>query len=611
MDRAELKPIWGGALLVLLIVAAYWPSLGGGFLFDDSVMVVDNPLFKGSDVPYRIWLTTESADRWPVSYTAFWVQWRLWGKHAVGYRVVNLALHCADAVLVWLILRRLKVPGAWVGGLLFGIHPINVGTAAWISEQKNTLSMLFYCVSLLLYLKFDESSRRGWYWISLGAFGLGLLSKTSVVMLPVVLLGIDWWKRGRIGKKDWLRSGPFFGLSMLAAVGTILSQESGPLSGTGVHSKGFLYELATAGMAPWFYLYKTVWPVNLMMIYPYWKVNTASWLAYVPGVILLACFGVLIWKRKSWGRPVLFAMGYFLVTLFPVLGFFEQTFHAFSRVADHWMYCAIVGPLALAAAGGAVLWRRANGPGRAAAMVFSVAIIALLEIATWRRSQIYRNDQSLWLDNIAKNPDAWVAYNNLGVGAGEKGEMAQSVAYYQRALEINPDYATAHHNLGRDYYVEGKLQMAIDEDLWALRIKDNEGGVHKDLALIYWQKGDAKDAITHWDRALDQDPDSAEILNDLAWALATTDSSDGGNSIRAVLLAQQACSLDEAHNATYLDTLAVAYAAVGDFPDAVGTERHALQVAKVGGDAKMIGDIEKRLALFRDGKMYRASGAGG
>ena len=208
-------------LIVLITLAAYLPALRGGFVFDDYPLITENGMVRADDGIRLFWSGAGTADYYPLTGSLWWLEWRWWGDHAMGYHVLDVLLHAADAVLLWMILRRLNIPGAWLAALMFAIHPVNVATAAWISEQKNTLSMLFYAVAILLYLRFNAESRWRWYAWSLGAFLLALCSKTAVVMLPFALLGCVWWLHGRLRWKDWLRGAPFFALSFLFGLVTV------------------------------------------------------------------------------------------------------------------------------------------------------------------------------------------------------------------------------------------------------------------------------------------------------------------------------------------------------------------------------------------------------
>jgi hypothetical protein len=265
---------------------------------------------------------------------------------------VNVLLHAVKAVPVWMILRRLKIPGDWLAGLVFAVHPVNVATVAWISEQKNTLSMLFYAVAILLYMRFDEEDRWRWYGLSLGAFLLALLSKTAVVMLPFVLLGCVWWLRGWVRRQDFLCSVPFLVLSLVMGLVTIWFEYNRDLGGHANRTDSFLSHLAVAGRAPWFYLYKAFLPFNLSVIYPKWDINASFWISYLSGMVLVGCLTLFWWKRRAWGRPLFFGLGYFVVMFFPASGFFDQAFYRQSLVADHWQYYSIVGAIALAIGAG-------------------------------------------------------------------------------------------------------------------------------------------------------------------------------------------------------------------------------------------------------------------
>ena len=399
-----MKNIWKStkadvAAIILLTVVAYIPAMRGGFVFDDDPLIVHNPLLHvlhAGDALHRFWFTTQATDYYPLTWSLLWEEWRLWGNNAVGYHVVNVLLHAINAVLVWRILRRLKIPGAWLAGLVFAVHPVNAATAAWISEQKNTLSMLFFAVATLLYLWFDETSDWRWYGVSLMAFLLALFSKIAVVMLPVVLLGCVWWQRGRIRWKDLLRSLPFFALSLALGLTTIWIQHNRDLAAHAVRAVGFPFRLAAAGWVPWFYFYKALLPFDLSVIYPQWNIDVSWWGSYLPGVLLMGASRAFLVEAHDLGAaPLLFATGYFVVNLFPVLGFLDQGFYQYSLVADHWQYYSIVGPIALVIAAAELICRRWGARGRNWGGGAVIVLLVVLGMATWTRAGIYGSSETL------------------------------------------------------------------------------------------------------------------------------------------------------------------------------------------------------------------------
>ncbi|HVM61485.1 MAG TPA: tetratricopeptide repeat protein [Verrucomicrobiae bacterium] len=676
--KTAWKSLGAGALLIMaLTMAVYIPAMRGGFLFDDYDFITTNRLIKTSDGLYRFWCTTDAADYYPMTWSLWWLEWRLWGGNPIGYHVVNVLLHAVDAVLIWMILRRLKTPGAFVAALVFAVHPVNVASVAWISEQKNTLSMLFYVVAILLYLRFDDDNRWRWYGLSLIAFVLAALSKSAVVMLPVVLLGCAWWRRGRVRWQDLLYTIPFFILSLALGLVTVWFQYNRAMERSAARGAGFLVRLAGAGWVPWFYLYKTILPVNLTMIYPKWEIDPSRLVSYVPGAILVGGLALFWWKRQTWGRPCLFASGYFLATLFPVLGFIDQGFYRFSLVADHWQYYSIIGVIALVVAAGEKVGSRLGERRRFVAPLASAAVVAALGTAAWQRSGVYQSDEMLWRDTLAKNPRCWVAHNNLGLGLWQSGQVQEAMQHYEEALRIKPDYAETHYNLGLALGHAGKTQEEIAQYRLALRFKpeyaeaynnlalalsqmgetpeaiaDYERALqikpdcaeahnnlantlahanrvpeaiahweravlidpdfaeaHNNLALVLWQEGRTRQAIGHWEQALQTKPDYAEACNNLAWVLATHLAAETGDPAQAVTLAERACELSTNREPSYLDTLAVAYAAAGRFKEAIVTGEKAEEVARADGQPQLTEKIETRLQLYRDGRVYRETGA--
>ena len=407
----------------------------------------------------------------------------------------------------------------WLAALIFAVHPVNVATVAWVSEQKNTLSMLFFALSILWYLRFEEENKGYWYGLSLAAFLLALLSKAAVVMLPVVLLGCVWWLRGRLRSRDWLRSAPFFALSILLGFATVWFQHHRALNGQVVRVAGLFSRLAVAGLAPWFYLYKAVLPLDLCMIYPQWDPEGWGWSGWLPGIALAGSFALLWWKRRSWGRPLLFGMGYFVVMLVPVLGFIDQGFYAQSMVADHWQYYSIAGIAALAAAGTVALGRRLHrGQQQVVGPVAGVVVIVLGALS-WQRCLVYRDQETLFRDNLLHNPLAWVAHNNLGIALVAQGRMQEGVDQYEEALRIRPGYADAHYNLGNALEKAGRIQDAIGHYEQALRTKPDYPEAHLNLGVALLQAGRVGDAISQYQQAIRIKPDYDEAYSNLGNAL--------------------------------------------------------------------------------------------
>jgi len=261
-----------------------------------------------------------------------------------------------------------------------------VESVAWISERKNTLSMVLYVLSLMIYLRFEDNPRVIWYCLSLGVFVLALLSKASVVMLPVVIVLCVLWQRGEIRLRDLVRTIPFFILSAIFSAVTLLyyhTKEAHRLETTGTLSTlggGFLERLARAGKVVWFYIYKVLIPVNLMMPYPQWNMKGSQLVSFLPDIALIVCFLVLWHYRRTWGRGILFGLGYFVITLFPVMGFFGMAYMVYSPVADHLQYISIIGVIAVVVGGGAYIYDRLHINGIQLATGMIMVVVGVLGV---------------------------------------------------------------------------------------------------------------------------------------------------------------------------------------------------------------------------------------
>jgi len=280
--------------IALLALAAQWPSLGGGGIWDDQIMIFENERIHAADGLYRFWFTTEQSDYWPLSYSMHWFEWRLWGDWAPGYRAVNLVLHIFNSVLVWRILARLGVPAAWLCGAVFAAHPLALEAVAWTFQRKTVLSTALVFASLDCYLQHETSGRHRWYGASIALFVLAMLAKSAVVMWPFVLLLLAWWQRREITRHDLKRAAPFFAVSLaLGLVGMWFQTNVSIAHHADIVRKDPLWaRTAIAGWAVWFYAYKALLPIDLSFVYTRWQLSAPSLAAYLPDVAIVLVLGV-------------------------------------------------------------------------------------------------------------------------------------------------------------------------------------------------------------------------------------------------------------------------------------------------------------------------------
>ena len=481
-------PRLGLAGIALCLVAAvfvvYSPALSGGFLWDDDAHVT-RPEMRSLGGLARIWTDLGATQQYyPLLHTAFWLEHRLWGDAALGYRVLNAVLHAASAWLLLVVLRRLSVPGAPLAAALFALHPVHVESVAWIAEQKNTLSTVLLLGALLAYLRFDEGRRRASFALASGLFVLGLLAKTVVATLPGVVLVVLWWRRGRLElRRDVLPLVPWFGIG--AAAGLLTAWiERRQLGAEGADFAFTLAERAViAGRAAWFYLGKLLWPADLAFVYPRWTIASPGWPQTLP---FAAAAGVVaaLWLLRGRSRAPLAACLLFLGTLFPALGFVNVYPFVFSFVADHFAYVPSLAVAAAAAASLALLRSRLQGPAGRGLEVACVALVGTLGVLTWRESRIYRDARTLFEATLARNPGCYLCLNNLGTLSVEGGRLDEAAARFSEALRIKPDSVEAHSNLGIALFVAGRRAEAEAQYEEALRIMPGYEPALRSLELV-------------------------------------------------------------------------------------------------------------------------------
>lgn len=474
-DASPGRPLLWAAIIAVATLAVYWPSLAGDFVWDDQKMIPLNPLITQADGLVKIWSPwTTQADYWPLAYTTHWFEWRAWGTWTPGYRAANIALHIANAVLLWRILLQLNVPAAWWCGLLFALHPVNVEAVVWILQRKTTLSTLLFFIAVWCWLAHDRRPSRGRLAVAWGAFLLALLTKTSVVMLPVTLLILAWRNHGRVRRQDIWTTAPFFALALAMGLVGMYYQRYGAGANEEVRGDGLLSRVAIAGRAVWFYLSKAAWPQELCFVYPKWTVDTSQVDAFVPAVLVVALTVALAWlwnkRRGALLTGALAAWAYYLVNLFPALGFSNIYFMRYSLVADHWQYTALPGVLALACGTAGGWLRDHSGASRRLAAAPGVLVAALWGTGAFAYATVFSgSNELLWRDAIAKNPQAWLAEHNLALCLFERSEFAEALKHFQRAAAIEPNDAELNSNLAKALATQNELGEVIQRHRQAVK----------------------------------------------------------------------------------------------------------------------------------------------
>ncbi len=543
--------------LCALVAIAYTPLLGAGFIWDDDDYVTENPALRSLAGLGRIWLEPGATPQYyPLTFTSLWVEYRLYADRPTGYHVGNVLLHALNAVLVWLILRRLRLPGAWLAAAVFALHPVHVESVAWITERKNVLSGACYLAALLVALGPTDApphdaagrARRGALVIAL--FVAALLAKTVTCTLPVVLLLLGWWRRGTLTRRDLVATLPLFVLGAGLALVTVWMER------THVGATGALFGLSPveriliAGRALWFYVATLVWPYPLVFVYPRWTIDPGLWWQWSFPLAATTTIVVLWLLRGRLGRGPLTAVLAFTVTLLPALGFIDVYPMRYTFVADHYQYLA---SLALIAPATAWLTRRLGASSRSLGVGTAVLGLAVLASLTAAQTRVYADQETLWRDVIAKNPSASMAHINLGMWLHQRGRSdeartaledalalepsdevhgdlgvvlaalgrgADARAHLEEAVRLAPGSALAHSNLGNALAADGRLAEAALHYREAIRLKPRYADAESNLANVLVAEGRTDEAIRLYQSAIATDPGYVAARYNLAVVLA-------------------------------------------------------------------------------------------
>ncbi len=533
----SFRTLGGILFLILLTGLVYHPAMQADVILDDKRFYVDDPIMVKADGLFRIWFhPLENNDMWPyipITRSTFWIERQLFGLNLSISHLINIVLHSVTAILLWLLLKPWVARSAWWVAVLFAVHPVYVQSVAWISERKNMVSGLFFVLALWGYLKFLDTSRSpgnpektnrrnasiGWYVLTFSLFGGALLSKTSTIMLPVVFLLCHWWMQ-----KPWKRSDisallPFFGLSGLAAYSRVWFE----IHSFGANEVQFPFtvveRLIIAGHVPFFYIQKLAFPYPLVFNYPKWSIDTTTFSMFLPVLSIIGLLGIALWKYRTWGRPLFLGLGAYGVLLFPVLGFFNNSWFQYSFVTDHWVHLPSIPLLLLAVEGGhrAIGFLKVSVHIKNKIRIASFGAFALVWGGlTFQQTLIYQNHETLWKATLVHNPQSWLSHYNLGTIFLEQKKYQQALKHMDEAVELYPVLAQAYNNRGILYSHLGEYEKAIEDYSEILRRDPDDVPVYNNRGTAYFKLKQYEQALVDYDTAIQLQPHYPEAYNNRA-----------------------------------------------------------------------------------------------
>jgi tetratricopeptide (TPR) repeat protein len=537
----DVKSLRIALALAVVTLAVYCPVTGFQFVsFDDPDYVTDNPHVKaGLTLASVQWAwSSEVMGNWhPVTMISHLVDCQLFGVRAWWPHLVNMVLHAANTVLLFVLLRRMT-GAVWRSAIvaaLFALHPLHVESVAWVSERKDVLSTLFWFLTIWAYARYAEERGAGsgkwrvFYGLSLVFFGLGLMSKAMLVTAPFTLLLLDFWPLGRMkapvtagqslpvarlerrrgGASVWrlvLEKIPFFAMSAALCVATFRVQKQ---IGAVVGLQGFTLgeRLGNVMVSYGRYIERMLWPRHLAGLYlvrlgqwPRWEVALAT-------LLLLSISGLVLWQGRR--RPYL-GMGWFwyLGTLVPVIGLVQVGNQA---MADRYTYVPLIGLFVMVAWGGwelAGAWRlRRLAGGVTAAAVAACAVLTVRQEFHWKDTEAYNKRL------LEETPDNYIAHNNLGVFYIKANRTKEALYHFEAAARENPKYAEAHYNLGTLFMTENRTEEAIAQLMAAVRVKPDYDEAHNRLGAIFLGQRRYEEAVEHFRAAGRLHPDYNHYFN--------------------------------------------------------------------------------------------------
>jgi Tfp pilus assembly protein PilF len=615
-------------VVALASFVVFLPALDAGFVnWDDDQNFLANPNYRGLGAAQLRWMFTTflMGHYIPLTWLTLGMDYVVWGMNPAGYHLTNLLLHAVNTVLFYFVALRLLQAsmsdrredaslaltlGSGFATLLFAVHPLRAESVAWITERRDLLSGLFYLAAIVAYLRYCDDGAvrrgrtRGWYWVSLGLFGLALLSKAMSVSLPVILLMLDAYplRRLRVGDR-WssvravlTEKLPFFLLSLAAGLTALVAlAHVAEIPTTGAPKVGvsLVDRIAISAYALSFYLWKIAVPLGLSTAYelpP--RSGFATWPGFLSAAVILLATAAVIAGRRRWPALVAVWVAY-VVILCPVIWV--------PRIAaDRYTYLAGTGWALL---GGAVLssgwmaWQRRLIDLRVAVPLagLAVSVVAALGILTWKQAKVWHDSETLWTHAVAARPSS-LGHFKLGVTLAHRGDFTKATENFHAALRINPRNASAHSALGFAFAVQGRLTEAAEQFDHALRLNPRQAEAHTGLGLLLVRQGKLSEAADHFWSALESDARDAQAHTNLGLILKKR-----GQQTEAAAHFRQAVQIDPASEQAQ-HQWGLALAEQGKLAEATAHLREAVRINPRSAETRWsLGEV-----LLRQGQTIEA-----
>jgi tetratricopeptide (TPR) repeat protein len=523
--RPEIVRLSIFTIIVAAAFCVYSPVFRGDWLWDDDWYITTNPLLRDAGGLWKFWFEPGAwVEYYPVEETLLWIEWHLFGNVTLGYHLVTISLHAVNALLVWQLLEKLGLRLAWLGGLIFAVHPAAVDSVAWIAETKNTVSALPCLLAMCAWIDYEDHRRPRDYFRALLLFTVAMLCKIAVAPLPVVLLLYAWWKRRRVGWRDVTAAAPFLAIAVVLsavsiACGEYYAHHSGrPLAS--VPQLDVTSKFALAGQSIGVYFAHVVWPVDLLPNYPQWNIAAGSPIAWLPWLVLAGVLAVLWLRRAGWGAHALFGLGFFLLFLAPFLGFVIASYMSFTWVMDHYLYIAMIGPIGLLVAALGSILDRAPDSWRIAVIGAAVLLVTLLAFDAYGYAGAFADEASLWGYTVEHNPGDWLAQDNYAKAFLVDHQYEQAAEHFRIAELLRPGRAQSHLNMGRTLVNLHRIPEAFKEYETALALNPADPEIHNQKGVLLLDMHRFPEALAEFQEAVRLRPHYAIGLENLGTAYA-------------------------------------------------------------------------------------------